>query len=153
MEVRGDGVRVRAGGPDEPAGVLRRAISEAARTLGLVTDPGVLQELRLQVDSATPAAVRPFWRRALDHVDVDTIADRLRRCPAIRFEQSGEARPLRNRIHVDAVYPGPISDSVGALRAEGGRAAFTCEWYPTVAELDRNEVDLVPGGCSPPTVR
>ncbi len=33
-----------------------------------------------------------------------------------------------------------------ALKSEGGRDTFTCEWYTTLADLDGNEVDLVPGG-------
>ncbi|MBA3295005.1 MAG: hypothetical protein H0T40_15020 [Geodermatophilaceae bacterium] len=154
MDVRADGVRVGVSAPNERAGdteragVLMQAISDAAGTLGLASDPSVLQEMRLQVDSAAPASVKSFWRTALDYgdVDADTLADRLRRCPAIRFEQSNQTRPLRNRIHVDAGYPGPISDSVEALKAEGGGDTFTCEWYATLADLDGNEVDLVPGG-------
>lgn len=154
MDVRADGVRVgvsapnaRAGDADR-AGVLMQAISNAARTLGLASDPSVLQDMQLQVDSAAPASVKSFWRTALNYGEVgaDTLVDRLRRCPAIRFEESEETRPLRNRIHVDAGYPGPISDSVEALKSEGGRDTFTCEWYTTLADLDGNEVDLVPGG-------
>ena len=155
MDVRADGVRVGVSAPNERAGdteragVLMQAISDAAGTLGLACDPSVLQEMRLQVDSAAPASVKSFWRTALDYreVDADTLADPLRRRPAIRFEQSNQTRPLRNRIHVDAGYSGPISDSVQALKAGGGRDTFTCEWYATLADLDGNEVDLVPGGA------
>ena len=152
--VRAGGVRVGVGASYERAGDAGRAgaamqaISDAARTLGLTADPSVLQEMRLHVDSAAPASVKPFWRTALDYGDVDagTLADRLRRCPPIRFEQSNQTRPLRNRIHVDAGYPGPIGDAVQAVKAKGGREAFTSEWYATLADADGNEVDLVPGG-------
>ena len=154
MDVRGDGVRVGVGAPDdragdaERAGALTEAISGAARTLGLAADPGVLQEMRLRIDSAAPASVKPFWRTALDYgdVDADMLADRWRRCPVIGFEQSNQTRPLRNRIHVDAGYPGPIDDAREALKAEGGRDTFTSQWYATLADRDGNEVDLVPGG-------
>lgn len=151
MDVRAGGVRVGVTAPEArtgDAGALLEAISAAARTVGLAADPSVLQELRLQVDSAAPASVTSFWRTSLDYADADshTLADRLRRCPVLRFERSDEARPLRNRIHVDAGYPGPIGDSVAALKAEGGRERFTSEWYATLADPDGNEVDLVPGG-------
>jgi hypothetical protein len=153
MGIRADGVRVGVGAAERAgdagrAGALRQAISDAARTLGLAADPNVLQEMRVQIDSAAPASVKSFWRTALGYGDVDaeTLADPLRRCPVVRFEQSDQTRPLRNRIHLDAGYPGPTGDSVEALKAEGGREAFTCEWYATLADADGNEVDVVPGG-------
>lgn len=144
LDVRRDGVRVVV--PDQGVGALLPAISDRARTLGLVADPGVLQELRLRVDSPAPAAVTSFWRQALDYVGTGPMGDRWRRCPVIRFEQSEEERPLRNRFHVDAGHPGPTGDTVAALRAAGGRVAFASEWYSTVADHDGNEVDIVPGG-------
>jgi hypothetical protein len=93
--------------------------------------------------------VAGFWRTALNYGDIGDglIGDGLRRCPVVRFEAPGEARPLRNRIHVDSGHPGPIGDVVTALEAAGGRAAFECEWYSTMADADGNEIDVVPGGA------
>ena len=142
LDVRGDGVRVRV-----PAGAPAPAISDRARALGLVPDPAVLQEMRLRVDSPSPAAVTSFWQQALDYVGTDPLGDRWRRCPVIRFERSDEDRPLRNRFHVDLGHPGPTADTVAALRAAGGRVAVASEWYSTVADHDGNEVDIVPGGA------
>ncbi|HEY6746319.1 MAG TPA: VOC family protein [Mycobacteriales bacterium] len=136
LEVRGDGVRVRAGAE------LRDAISAAARAAGLAADPGVVQELRLRIDSAVPVA--PFWRAALGYGDGDV--DPWRRCPVLRFEHSDEPRPLRNRIHVDSGHPGPIAGTAAALAAAGGRELRANQWYSTVADAEGNEVDLVPGG-------
>lgn len=135
IEVRGDGVRVRAGD-------LMPAISAS----GLVPETGVVQELSLRIDSAAPVA--PFWRTALNYGDVGggAIGDRLRRCPVVRFERSDEARPLRNRIHIDSGHPGPVAETAAALKAEGGRELRTSQWYSTVADADGNEVDIVPGG-------
>jgi glyoxalase superfamily protein len=134
MEVRGDGVRVRAGD-------LMPAIADAA---GLVAETGVVQELSFRIDSAAPQTA--FWRTALNYEGAGPIQDRLRRCPVVRFERSGEARPLRNRIHLDSGHPGPIAGTAAALQAEGGRELRTSQWYSTVADADGNEVDLVPGG-------
>jgi Glyoxalase-like domain len=140
LDVRADGVRVRVTGGRPTA-----AIDAAARALGLVPDPAVLQEVRYQVDGD----VAGFWRTALNYGDVGTglIGDGLRRCPVVRFGEPGEARPLRNRIHVDSGHPGPVPDVVAALKAEGGRVAFECEWYSTMADADGNEIDVVPGGA------
>ena len=92
--------------------------------------------------------MKPFWRTALDYEEAhtDTLSDRLRRCPVIRFEQSDEARPLRNRIHVDSGHPGPIKDSVESLLAESGRDKVTCEWYCTLADPEGNETPAPPHG-------
>lgn len=146
LDIRGDGVRVRVRGNDQRADALQ-AISEAARALELAADPSMLQHMRLRFDSGAPTSIASFWKAALryEDVDADTIGDRLRRCPPIRFEQSADARPLRNRLHLDSGHPGPIGETVTALRAAGGREAFACEWYSTVADVDGNEVDLVPG--------
>jgi hypothetical protein len=132
LDIRADGVRVRG---------------TVGRSAGLIPDTGVLQELRLRFDSPAPASVTPFWRTALNYAGGDTIADPWRRCPVIRFEQSDRTGPLRNRIHVDSGFPGPIKAAVAALQAEGGREAFACEWYSTMADADGNEVDVVPGGA------
>ncbi len=126
LDVRADGVRVRVGAR---TGQLTEAISAAARALGLVPDPGVLQEVGYRIDGGAPVA--GFWRTALDYGDggADAIGDRLRRCPVVRFEQSGRAGPLRNRLHIDYGHPGPIGAAVAALPAEGGRVALSSEWY------------------------
>jgi Glyoxalase-like domain len=135
MEVRGDGVRVRvAPGSGD-------AVARAARTAGLVAVPGAVQELRLRVDASGDIA--RFWRAAL-HYEGDR--DRLRRCPEVLFEHSGDSRPLRNRIHVDSGHPGPVAATVAALTEVGGRERFACEWYSTMADADGNEIDVVPGG-------
>lgn len=140
LDVRADGVRVRVRG-----GESTDAVDAAARTLGLVAEPGVLQEVRYQVDGD----VAPFWRTALNYGDLGPglIGDGLRRCPVVRFEGPGEARPLRNRIHVDSGHPGPVGDVVAALKADGGRQAYASEWYSTMADADGNEIDVVPGGA------
>lgn len=147
MEVRRTGIRVGVDDRVHGSG-LPVAVSEAARTQGLVADPSVLQRVGLQIDSTDPARLTGFWRTAADYADLDadTLADDLRRRPTLAFAPTGGTSPLRNRFHLDVGYPGPHGAAVAAVLAEGGREAFTSQWYSTLADPDGNEVDLVPGG-------
>lgn len=129
LRVRQDGVLVTG---------ATRAVADLARGSGLVAAPEGPAEVRVRVESLDPAAVEPFWRTALGD-------DPWRRLPAFRFDRSPEARPLRNRPHVDVGLPGPVRAAVAALRDTGGRVTRTSEWYSTVADADGNEVDVVPG--------
>lgn len=137
VDLRATGVRVRLDSPDHA-----EAVSSAARELGLVADPGALQHLSVAFESANPSAVRPFWRRVLDYVPGEDggLADPLRRDPAIRIRQSSEARPLRNRIHLDVARPGAVVERAGLGEASG-------PYGVRHADPDGNEVDLVPGAA------
>jgi hypothetical protein len=137
VDVRATGVRVRLDS-DEHAGV----VSAAARDLGLVANPAVLQQLSVVFDSADPSGVRRFWQRVLDYAPTEDggLADPVRRDPAVRIRESSELRPLRNRIHLDVVRPAGAVDQVGL--GAGSGPFGVCH-----ADPDGNEVDLVPGGA------
>lgn len=114
-------------------------VSAAAQELGLVADPGVLQQLSVVVESADPAALSRFWQDALGYEAAATgdLVDPLRRDPALSLRQSADARPLRNRIHLDVVRPAAV-EQAGLGEAFG--AYGVCH-----ADADGNEVDVVPG--------
>ncbi|WP_421735609.1 VOC family protein [Cellulomonas sp.] len=135
IDLRATGVRVRLG-TDEHA----EAVSAAARDLGLTANPAALQHLGIVLESTDPAAVTPFWQRALDYPPGQNggLADPLRRDPAFSIRASTEPRPLRNRIHVDVVRPAAAVEQAGLGEAYG--AFGVCH-----ADPDGNEVDLVPG--------
>ncbi|MET0694429.1 MAG: VOC family protein, partial [Propionibacteriaceae bacterium] len=135
VDLRASGVRVRLR-PDDEA----EAVSAAARDLELTANPAVLQQLSVVFDSAALPEMRQFWQPVLDYAPVGEggLADPLRRDPAIRFRQSTEPRPLRNRIHLDVVRPGAAVEQVGLGEASGPYGV--CH-----ADPDGNEVDLVPG--------
>src|SRR3712207_5809564 len=82
VDLRATGLRVRLDA-DEHA----EAVSAAARDLGLAANPAVLQHLSVVIESANPAAVRPFWQRVLDYTPGPDggLADPLRRDPAVRI--------------------------------------------------------------------
>lgn len=135
VDVRATGVRVRVDSDEQAEGV-----SAAARDLGLAANPAVLQHLSVVLESADPAAVRPFWQRVLDYTQTGDggLADPLRRDPGFHFRESSEPRPLRNRIHLDVVRPAAAVEQTGL--GEGTGPYEVCH-----ADADGNEVDLVPG--------
>jgi hypothetical protein len=141
VDLRDRGLRVRITEPDVE---VAKAVSEAARELGLAADPSVLQELRLGIDATEKPAVTGFWRTALGYEGTgdDRLEDPLRRDPVVSIQQLDEPRPLRNRIHVDI---GREPDAVDVVKAGTGRTAYGV-YGLTLADHEGNEVDLVPGG-------
>src|SRR5262245_56420576 len=137
VDVRATGVRVRL----DSAGHAE-AVSAAARDIGLAADPAGVQHLSVVFESANPSAVGRFWQRVLDYApgEDDGLADPLRRDPAIRIRQSTEARPWRNRIHLDVVRPAAAVEQAGLGEASGPFGV--CH-----TDADGNEVDLVPGSA------
>ena len=135
VDLRPTGVRVRLDS-DEHAD----AVSAAARDFGLAANPAVLQNLSVVFESANPTVVRRFWQRVLDYTPAEdgSLADPLRRDPAIRIRHSTEPRPLRNRIHLDVVRPATAVEQVGLGEASG-------PYGVRHTDPDGNEVDLVPG--------
>ena len=121
---------------------LARAISAAARHLGLAADPAALQAVRLVIDTAQRPSLESFWQTVLAYrpVDAGGLGDPSRRDPALSFHQ-GPPRPLRDRIHVDVVRP---PEAVAAARSMVGQEPFGA-YGVALADADGNEVDLVPG--------
>lgn len=152
VDLRAGGVHVRVGVPGG-AGLtdveLARAISAAAGELGLVGDPSVLQSVQVVVDAIDQDSVKVFWHAVLggyEHAG-DPLVDPLRRDPVFVFRRREDARPLRNRIHVDVGRPQPEArGGLEAVKVAGGRATYSSEWYSTLADAEGNEADLVPGG-------
>ncbi|GAA1181210.1 hypothetical protein GCM10009584_24050 [Ornithinimicrobium humiphilum] len=150
VDLRSVGVQVRLDrGPEGfPPGtvVLARAISDAARELGLAADPSVVQDVQLTIDASDAAAVMPFWTAALGYVpdgDEDTV-DPWRRYPPIWWQDMDAPRPLRNRVHLDSVAP--VTVTRAAMEAVRERAGSVADhgYYATVADAEGNEVDLLP---------
>lgn len=152
IDLRATGVHVRtltqaAASLTEHDVSLARAISAAARDLGLSADPSAVQAVQLTVDALDKPSVIPFWCAALGYEQMgdDDLVDAMRRDPAIWFQQMATARPLRNRVHVDVGVPHDLAhDRVAAVKVAGGREAFAADYYVTLADAEGNEVDVVP---------
>lgn len=124
-----------------------RTVSAEVAALGLVGDPAVLQTLRLTFDVRDRAAVPPFWATVLGYLPAGSaaIADPVRRNPSIRFQDRQEQRPRRNRLHLDAVTPQPVARAaLETVRGRGAGAIADHGFYATVADVEGNEVDLLP---------
>ncbi len=137
VDLRATGMRVRLDSDGHA-----EAVSAAARELGLAANPAVLQQLSVVFESANTSGVSRFWQRVLAYAPAEDcgLADPLRRDPALRIRQSTEARPLRNRIHLDVVRP-----AAAVEQARPGEASGPYGLRHT--DPDGNEVDLVPGAA------
>lgn len=151
VDIRRTGVQVRLpfeeqrGGFVEADAIAARAVSAAARRIGLAPAPAALQEVQLTIDAAHVAVIRPFWEatlgyRARGEVDVE---DPERRAPSIWFQQRDEDRPLRNRVHVDVVRD-LSGDARAALLTHSGSEEFSGPFGVRIADREGNEVDVVP---------
>lgn len=144
IDFRPTGVRVRLAGLGEPEVRRARAISAAARELGLTPDPSALQVAALAIDAADPTALMPFWRTVFSYRQDDEarLTDPLRRDPAIVFNRDDEIRPLRNRLHLDVGRP---PKEVASAATDLRQTPYGAYGF-TLADVAGNEVDLVPGG-------
>lgn len=110
----------------ELAGEISRDLS--ARGFELIAG-GAVQALEIAIDALDIAAVRPFWKAVTDYEDIPDpsdlnagLVDAFGRGPAIWFQQMDEARPQRNRIHLDIDVPHDAAQArVDAALAAGGR--------------------------------
>ena len=150
VDLRATGVHVRTwsvSGLTADDVALARAVSAAARELGLAADPSVLQAVQLTIDTAARAPVMDFWRAALSYDDVgdDDLVDAMARDPSIWFQPMDVGRPLRNRVHLDVGVPLERAPGrVAAIEAVGGRVERRSDFHVALADPEGNEVDVVP---------
>lgn len=150
-DLRAGGIRVRLsrtgeGRFSEATVDLARAISAAARDLGLSARPDVVQTLQLAFDALDHRAVMPFWQTVLgyERLGDEVLADPTRRHPPIWFQQQAEPRPLRNRLHLDVVTSQPVATATLDAVRRTARSVAEHGYYATVADAEGNEVDVLP---------
>lgn len=126
---------------------LARQISAAARELDIATDPTAVQTVQIAIDSLVIPEVMPFWRAVLGYRELgdEDLVDPRGRGPSIWFQQMGEPRPQRNRIHVDISVPHDQAEArVAAAIAAGGHLVsdeHAPAWW-TLADAEGNEADV-----------
>lgn len=103
---------------------LAARITEAARSLGVGTDPDSLEQVEAALDTPVANAVMPFWRAALGYDALGDPPDELRdpfgRGPNIWFQDSG-SEPDRQRWHYDVYVPGDqVQRRIDAVVEAGG---------------------------------
>jgi 4a-hydroxytetrahydrobiopterin dehydratase len=129
---------------------LARAISGAARELGLAADPSVVRSFLVIPGSADPATVMPFWQAVLgydrrpDSPDEDLV-DPQDRMPNLWFEEMQELRgDGGGALHVAVWLPYELAEErVAAALAAGGRLVRdrAPRWW-TLADAAGNEIDV-----------
>lgn len=103
---------------------LAAQISEAARGLGVGSDPDSLTQIEAALDTPAPGTIQPFWRAALGYEPLDDAPDELRdtfgRNINVWFQDSG-SEPDRQRWHYDVFVPGDqVQPRIDAAVAAGG---------------------------------
>ena len=147
IDLRRNGVHVRIPvGPSGPTGTdvtFARAVSGLARCLGLRSDPTALQSLQLTIDAVDLSRVLPFWREVFDYEETeDGLVDPLRRDPSITFQQVDQARPLRNRVHLDVAWPHDTGNTRRATVLANGGHVVNDERPWVIDDPEGNEVCL-----------
>ena len=158
VDIRHDGVTIRLitiaedyYGLSDRDVELARAISVAARDLGLSPDPDPVQSVLVIPGATDTSSVMPFWQAALGYVrrgdtpDEDLI-DPHGRGPSFWFEQMKEPRPGGGgAIHIAVWVPAEHAQArVAAVLAAGGRMVrdeFAPAWW-TLADAAGNEADI-----------
>ena len=158
LDLRADGVTVRLVtvteefyGMTEQDAEQARAISAAARELGLAADPSRVQSLLVVPGATAKVEVIPFWRAVLGYEPradspVDDLVDPRGRNVPFWFEQMEEPRgDGLGAIHVAVWVPGEQAEArVAAALAAGGRMVrdrFAPSWW-TLADPAGNECDV-----------
>ncbi len=103
---------------------LAAQISEAARGLGVGSDPDSLSQIEAALDTPGPAAIQPFWRAAFGYEPLDDAPDELRdpfgHNINMWFQDSGSETD-RQRWHYDVFLPGDqVRARIDAVVAAGG---------------------------------
>lgn len=126
---------------------LARAISAAARDLGVSADPRCTRTWEFAIDAVDVDRVRAFWCAVLGYemVGDSDIGDPDGLYPPIYVQQMDVPRAGRNRLHVDVGVPHDQAEArVAAALAAGGTLVtdrFAPMWW-TLADPEGNEVDL-----------
>jgi 4a-hydroxytetrahydrobiopterin dehydratase len=157
IDVRADGVTVRRlTTGDDYYGLttddidVSRAVSEAARALGLVSDPTVSQSLLIVPGAPNIAEVLPFWKAVLGYdlrpdSPVEDIVDPHDRTNDVWFEEMREPRgDGGGAIHIGVFVAREEAEArVAAALAAGGRLVRdrAPTWW-TLADAAGNEADV-----------
>ena len=153
VDLRPEGVTVRTasgayGAMRERDVDLARAISGAARRLGIEADPSQVQVVGIAVAQPPGQDVAPFWAAALGYQRLgpgEDVVDRHRRNPHVSFQPIDPPRPGRGRLHIDVSVPRELAEArVKAAIDAGGRLADDSsapDWW-TLASPENHGVDI-----------
>jgi 4a-hydroxytetrahydrobiopterin dehydratase len=124
--------------------MLARQISAAAKELDIPADPAAVQLINVTLDALVGANVLPFWRALLGYHQIgdDYLFDPSNRGPGFGLQQMTEARPQRNRLHLDVAVPHDQAEArIAAALDAGGHLvsdAHAPKWW-VLADAEGNE--------------
>ena len=130
---------------------LARTISELAGNAGMSSEPTAAATVEVAIDALDIDAVRPFWKAVLGYVDDPTAAEGeqvvvigapLGIGPQFWFQQMDEARPQRNRLHLDVSVPHDVAEERVAKAIEAGGTLVTDTYaksFWVLADAEGNE--------------
>ncbi len=105
---------------------LARTISALAADRGIAARPHDVAQLELDLDTADPAALGPFWAALLtgdpSAFDGDEVRDPSGRVPNLWFQNTDPHTTPRQRFHLDLWLPHDVAqERIAAALAAGGR--------------------------------
>ena len=132
---------------------LATSISGLAAEREFASSPPSCTVVEIAVDALDIDAVRPFWQAVLGYVEgkpeedgsILDLYDPRDIGPPFWFQQMDEARPQRNRIHVDVVVPHDVAEErmAAALQAGGRLVSDTAaRAFWVLADAEGNEACL-----------
>jgi 4a-hydroxytetrahydrobiopterin dehydratase len=152
VDIRYGGVSVRlwshdVDGLSDRDVALARDISAAAAALGIEAEPSAVQDVQISIDASNIPAIIPFWRAVLGYRQLgdEDLVDGAGRGPTVWFQQMDQARPQRNRIHLDVAVPQESAEARIAAALAAGGVLVSDEHAPTwwtLADAEGNEVDV-----------
>ena len=109
----------------EPGHVdLARAVSEVARSRGVVADRSAVQEVQFAIAAKPEAIDLAFWRAVLGYAPRadDNAVDPLGNGSTVWMQELNDAKPLRHAMHIDvSVAREHVEARLAAALAAGGR--------------------------------
>ncbi|MFW0793647.1 VOC family protein [Gordonia sp. CPCC 205515] len=130
--------------------MLANALAAIAVDLDIAPLDAPPSRFELAIDALDIAKIRPFWKAVLGYQDepeetsID-LSDPAGILPGVWFQQMGEPRPQRSRMHVDLWVPHDvIQDRIAAALDTDGQL-LTDEYAPSfwvLADPEGNEICL-----------
>lgn len=135
-----------AGGVTHRDTALAHQVSALVAALGGTLAAAPLTALEVAIDTADAGALRPFWAAVLAaDDDGERVTDPLGLAPRVWFQEIGEPRPQRNRLHLDVSVPHDEAPRrIEAALAAGGVLlddSHAPAWW-VLADADGNEACL-----------
>lgn len=115
---------------------LARRVSAIAGDLGIGSEPAVVQELELGLDTWDADEIRPFWAAVLAVEDRgDELVDSSGVLPTIWFQETDRHDEPRMRFHLDITVPPEAAQARIEAAVAAGGAVVSRDFEPSFTVL------------------